>query len=127
MSRYTPALIVIILVVMAGCFTDNDKNTINSLPKTHDVYPVFYVKIDNGFNKYGVDSVLLNVVPSIDWESEVYSDTNGFIGTLAAGTYITDIDTVVEIDPVTQEPDTSYDTTSVTYGFLPSSSYPYRN
>lgn len=125
MKRFVPALALILIIMAAGC-TNNDENTVNSLPKTHDVFPIFYVKIDNGYVKYGVDSLKLNVEPDIGWESDVYSDTNGFVGTMAAGTYITRIDTIVEIDPDTQLPDTTIDTLSVTYPFQPSATYTFR-
>ncbi len=125
MKRSVPALILIWLAIViwsSGC-DKNDENTVNSLPKSHDVFPVFYLRIDNGFDKFGIDSMVVTVDPDVGWLETVQSDANGFIGTMASGTYITDIDTIVEIDPDTQEPDTTFDTTTVVIGFLPSNTY----
>lgn len=55
--------------------------------------------------------------------SPAWTDINGYVGTLDYGTFITDIDTVVETDPVSGEVDTIVDTSSVVFGFEPSATY----
>jgi hypothetical protein len=96
------------LILIVGC--NNDNNTVNPLPKIEKSYPVFYFKIDNGYKKYGVDSVMMNVSPSVGWPSPAMSDQQGFIGSLDHGTYITDIDS--SVIPF----DTSYNTVWFTPG-----------
>lgn len=54
----TVKILASIAIVMAAAGCDkNDENTINSIPKTHDVYPVFRLVVDNGLRTFGVDSV----------------------------------------------------------------------
>jgi hypothetical protein len=125
MRRIVSVLIIIGLLAVfgySGC-DKNDENTVNSLPKYHDIFPVFHLKTDNGYRTYGVGSVLLTVDPDIGWLDSVFTDANGCIATMAAGTYITDIDTTIETDPDTQLPDTTVDTISITFGFAPSQEY----
>ena len=125
MRRVVSVLVIIGLLAVfgySGC-DKNDENIINSLPKYHDVFPVFHLKTDNGYRTYGVDSILLTVDPAIGWLDSVFTDANGCIATMAAGTYITDIDTTIETDPDTQLPDTTIDTTSIVFGFAPSQEY----
>jgi hypothetical protein len=61
--------IVIVLVLaslgimLAGC-SSNDKNTVNSIPKHHFVYPVFHLAFDNGHSLRGIDSVQLSFEPT---------------------------------------------------------------
>lgn len=111
-------LTVIILLLVTGCnWFDNDDNTVNPIPKHHNTYPVFHLKIDNDYQTFGVDSLLLTVEPDIGWLEPVYTDSNGFIGTLGSGTYITSIDTSYV------ENDTIIDTTSVVFGFNPLQTY----
>ena len=117
MRVFVSALVILALVIVYGC-ESNDNNTINSIPKYHNVYPAFHLKINNGYRTFGVDSAQLTVTPGIGWPAPVYSDENGFLGTLAAGTFITSIDTTI-IDDTTIEVDTS----SVVYGFTPSQTY----
>ncbi|MFH1701106.1 MAG: hypothetical protein ABIE07_11020 [Candidatus Zixiibacteriota bacterium] len=111
-------LMAILILPITGCnWFANDDNTVNPIPKHHNTYPVFHLKIDNDYQMFGVDSVLLTVEPDIGWLGPVYTDTNGFVGTLGSGTYITSIDTtIVDID-------TTIDTTSVVFGFNPQQSY----
>lgn len=112
------ALIALSLVLVIGC-DKNDENTINPIPKYHNVYPVFRVKIDNGFRKFGVDSAQLIPTPGIGWRGPAYTDVNGFLGTMAAGTEIISIDTISEGDSI------YIDTTWVSPvpGFGPSQTY----
>ncbi|MEE9441363.1 MAG: hypothetical protein V3V99_01695 [candidate division Zixibacteria bacterium] len=131
-------LTAILLLLITGCsWFENDDNTVNPIPKHHNTYPVFHLKIDNDYQMFGVDSVLLTVEPDIGWLESVYTDTNGFIGTLGSGTYITSIDTaVISVDSIiidtTVTPiDTTVisvdsiiiDTTSVVFGFNPQQAY----
>lgn len=109
------ALIALSVFLVVGC--DNDKNTVDPIPKYHKVYPVFHVKIDNGYQKFGVDSAQLTVTPSVGWPGPVYTDVNGFLGTLASGTFIDRIDTTIVDDSMVVE--TSY----VVFGFEPSQAY----
>jgi len=120
MRRIVAALIVagLALILTAGC--SNDENTVNSIPKYHNVYPVFHLKIDNGHRQFGIDSVLLTPTPSIGWLGPVYSDRNGFIGTSAAGTFITDIDTSFVDDSMVVE------TSKVVFGFQPGARYKFK-
>jgi hypothetical protein len=115
MKAVVSALLVLSLVLIVGCTNDDD--TINPITKYHDVYPIFHLKIDNGFRQFGVDSVMLTVSPDIGWTGPVYSDVNGFIGTLADGTFIDFIDTIPDADTVI------YDTSWVVFGFAPSTTY----
>lgn len=55
--------------------------------------------------------------------SPAYTDINGYLGTLAYGSFITDIDTTVKTDPGTGKVDTLVDTSSVVFGFEPSQTY----
>lgn len=117
MRVFVSALVLLAIVIVYGC-ESNDNNTVNSIPKYHNVYPAFHLKIDNGYRTFGVDSALLTVTPSVGWPGPVYSDMNGFLGTLSSGTFINSIDTTV-IDDTTIQVDTSYDV----YGFTPSQKY----
>ncbi|MCK5125147.1 MAG: hypothetical protein KAR42_02730 [candidate division Zixibacteria bacterium] len=114
--RKVTVLLAIILLMAAAC-DKNDENTVNSIPKSHTTYPVFHLMIDNDYQTFSLDSVQLTVTPDIGWLSSVYSDDQGFIGTLASGTYITSIDTTIGTT------DTTIDTTSVVYGFNPGQQY----
>jgi hypothetical protein len=120
MRRVVAALIVagLALILTMGC--SNDENTVNSIPKYHNVYPVFHLKIDNGRRQFGIDSVLLTPTPDIGWLGPVYSDKNGFIGTLASGTFVTDVDTSFVDDSMVVE------STSVVFGFQPGARYKFK-
>lgn len=116
MRLVVTALMALLLLLAVGC-DENDKNTVNSIPKYHTSYPIFRLQIDNGYKIIGVDSVELTVSPDIGWRAPVYTDIRGFIGTLASGSYILDIDTTI-IDA-----DTTIDTTSEVVGFTPAQEY----
>ncbi len=116
MRLFATVLAVIGLVMAVGC-DKNDKNTLNPTPKTHTVFPAFHVKIENGFKTFAVDSAQLTVTPTVDWRNPVYTDMDGFVGTLAGGTYIVSIDTTVNGN------DTLIDTTAATVGFVPGLEY----
>jgi hypothetical protein len=120
MRVFVSALVLLAIVIVYGC-ESNDNNTVNSIPKYHNVYPVFHVKIDNGYRTFGVDSAQLTVTPEIGWLGPAYTDPNGFLGTMASGTFISKIDTVdTTIDNIdTTVVDTSY----VVFGFTPSQKY----
>jgi len=110
------ALVILAVAVIIGC--DNDDNTVDPIPKFHKVYPVFHLKIDNDFREFGVESTLVTVTPDVGWLSPVYTDAQGFLGTMAAGTYITSIDTTYNVDD-----SLVVETTSVIFGFDPSQTY----
>ncbi|MDD4051630.1 MAG: hypothetical protein PHR28_07015 [candidate division Zixibacteria bacterium] len=116
MRLFTTALAVIALVMAVGC-DKNDENSLNPSPKTHTVYPAFHVSIQNGFKTFAVDSAQLTATPSVNWPATVYTDLEGFVGTLAAGTFIVSIDTTVNGS------DTLIDTTATTVGFVPGQEY----
>lgn len=116
MKRLVTALVILSLVALVGC-DKNDENTISSLPKTHLTFPTIHLQIDNGYRVFGVDSALLTVSPSVGWHDTVRTDANGFIGALAAGTYI------VAIDTIPNGADTTYDTTAAVVGFAPGVEY----
>jgi hypothetical protein len=103
------------LILVIGC--ENDDNTIDPIPKYHDVYPVFHVQIDNGFRMIGVDSAQVVINPSVGWPGPVYTDPNGFFGALANGTFIDQINTIPDGDTVI------VDTTYQVFGFTPSQTY----
>ncbi|MEZ5358551.1 MAG: hypothetical protein R3F48_06930 [Candidatus Zixiibacteriota bacterium] len=109
-------LLAMILIFAVAC-DKNDDNTVNPIPKSHKAYPVFHMIVDNDYQTFGVDSVQLTVTPDIGWLESVFTDANGYIGTQAAGTYITDIDTIVD------GTDTTFDTTSINFGFTPGQEY----
>jgi len=111
------AFVLVLLLGAVGC-DKNDENTINSLPKTHMVFPAFHVEIDNNYQTFGVDSLRLTVTPDIGWESAVYSDEDGFIGTLASGTFPTGV-----VDTIITGSDTIFDTLANVYGFNPAQAY----
>lgn len=115
MKAVVSALLALFVALVIGC--TNDDNTVDPIPKDYVVYPVFRIKIDNGFRTFGVDSALLTVTPSVGWPGPVYTDSNGFVGTMASGTFITDIDTTDDGDTVII--DTSYEI----YGFEPATAY----
>ena len=115
MKAVVSALVALSLVLVIGC--GNDDNTINPLPKYHNVYPIFHLKIDNGYRTFGIDSVQLIPSPSVGWPGPVYSDERGFIGCQAAGTFVDYIDTIIDGDS------TLIDTTWQVFGFRPSQSY----
>jgi hypothetical protein len=115
MKLAVSALIALSLVLVIGC--ENDENTVDPIPKYHDVYPVIHLKIDNAYRTFGIDSLQMTTTPGIGWPGPVYSDENGFIGAMASGTFVDYIDTIVEPDT------TIYDTTWIVYGFQPSTSY----
>lgn len=107
MRVFVSALVILALAIVYGCGS-NDKNTVNPIPKDHPVYPVFQLKIDNGYRTFGIDSALLTVTPSVGWPEPVYSDANGFLGTQASGTFIvTDTtilpDSTLQIDTISRE------------------------
>lgn len=116
MKRLVTALVVLSLVALVGC-DKNDENTISSLPKTHLAFPTVHLQIDNGYRTFGVNGALLTVTPSVGWHAPVYTDANGFVGALAAGTY------VVSIDTIPNGADTTYDTTAAVVGFTPGTEY----
>ncbi len=116
MKRVVAALAILTVLVAVGC-NKNDENTINSLPKSHLAFPAFHLQVDNGYETFGIDSVLLTVSPSVGWREPVYSNSDGYIGALPAGTYITGIDTIVRVN------DTVIDTTSIVMGFTPGQAY----
>jgi hypothetical protein len=116
MKLAVSALMVLSLILVIGC-DSNDKNTVDPIPKYHSVYPVFHLKFDNGYQMFGIDSMHLTTVPDIGWLGPVYTDKDGFIGTLAAGTFITDIDTTYRGDTMI------VDTISQVFGFQPSQTY----
>jgi len=117
MRVFVSALVLLALVIVYGC-DSNDDNTVNSIPKYHNVYPAFQLKIDNGYRMFGIDSAQLTVTPSVGWPNPVYSDINGFLGTLASGTFVI-TDTTVNPDSTLQ-----IDTLSINvYGFAPSQTY----
>lgn len=120
MRRVVAALIATGLTLMLTVGCSNDDNTVNSIPKYHNVYPVFHLKIDNGHRQFGIDSVLLTPTPGVGWLGPVYSDQNGFVGTMAAGTFITDIDTSYIGDSMV------VDTKSVNFGFRPGGKYRFK-
>ena len=188
MKRLVSALVICSLVILIGC-ESNDENTVNAIPKTHDVNPVFHIAINNGYYNFGIDSILMTFEPympgyglsvsyydtthtkvfhkemdpfgalrsivdsvrltevSIISESfEIpdygtgapgsilaYSDSNGFIGGMAAGTYIVDIhpfiDTIAVLIDTTDASiifvDTIFaaDSTVVSFSFNPSTDY----
>ena len=115
MKVVVSAILALVLALAIGC--SNDENTVNPIPKYHSAYPVFRLKIDNGFRTFGVDSARLTVTPAVGWPGPVYSDSNGFIGTLASGTFISRIDTTVRNES------THIDTSYIVYGFEPSATY----
>jgi len=116
MRLLATVLAVIGLVLAVGC-DKNDENTLNPTPTTHTVFPAFHVKIENGFKTFSVDSAQLTVTPTVDWRNPVYTDMDGFVGTLAGGTYIVSIDTTYNAD------DTLIDTTAAVVGFIPGVEY----
>lgn len=116
MKRVVAALVMLTVLVAVGC-NKNDENTINSLPKSHLAFPAFHLQVDNRYQTFGIDSVLLTVSPSVGWDGPVYSNGDGYIGALPAGTYITSIDTIVK------DNDTIIDTTAIIHGFTPGQAY----
>ena len=179
--RFTVIVLVLASLIMAfaGC---NDKNTINSIPKHHFVYPVFRLVYDNGYRTLGIDSIQMTFEPSssgyrvyntiydtvitkvyhiandvtkvdsvyqsgvvVTYDTvdvpnfgpangvQIYSDKQGFIGGLAAGTYYTGaylmIDTIyIKRDSATNnvlltDTSRSVDTTSVHFSFDPLGQY----
>ncbi len=117
MRVFVSALVLLALVIVYGC-ENNDNNTVNAIPKYHSVYPAFQLKVDNGYRTFGLDSARLTVTPSVGWPEPIYSDNNGFLGTLASGTFIV-TDTTILPDSTVQ-----IDTLSIDiYGFLPSQTY----
>ncbi len=117
MRVFVSALVILALVIVYGC-ENNDNNTVNSIPKYHSVYPAFQLKITNGYRTFGIDSARLTVTPSVGWPQPVYSDINGFLGTLASGTFLV-TDTTVLPDSTLQIDTISLDV----YGFAPSQTY----
>lgn len=115
MKAVVSALLVLSLVFVIGC--ENDENTVEPIPKYHNVYPVFHLKIDNGFRAFGVDSTQLIPSPGIGWPEPVYTDENGFVGALASGTFIDRIDTITDGDS------TYIDTSYLVFGFQPAATY----
>lgn len=110
------ALVILAVAMIIGC--DNDENTVDPIPKFHITYPIIHLKVDNGYRDFGVESLLVTVDPDVGWLEPVYTDFRGFFGALAAGTFITDLDTVYnDGDSVEVE------TTSVVFGFNPSQTY----
>jgi hypothetical protein len=116
MRLLVTALAVLSLVLAVGC-DKNDENTLTPQVQTHEVYPTFNIQIVNGYKTFGIDSTLLAATPAVGWHDALYTDSNGFIGTLPGGTYIVSIDTSVV------EGDTLIDTTSATVGFVPGQTY----
>ena len=114
------SVILAIILLLAVACDKNDENTVNPIPSSHKVYPVFHVVVENSFQSFGVDSVQLTVSPDIGWLGPVYTDARGFIGTQASGTFITDIDTTIN------GTDTLMDTSSVVFGFNPVQEYTFR-
>ncbi len=110
------ALVLLAVAIMFGC--DNDENTVEPIQKFHKAYPVFYLKIDNGFRDFGVDSAQLTVNPDVGWLGPVRTDERGFVGTQASGTFITDLDTIYHVDD-----SLVVETTSVIFGFEPLQTY----
>lgn len=117
MRVFVSALVILALVIVYGC-ESNDDNTVNSIPKYHNVYPAFQLKIDNGYRTFGIDSLQLTVTPSVGWPKPVYTDANGFLGTLASGTFLV-TDTTVLPDSSLQIDTISLDV----FGFSPSQTY----
>ncbi len=117
MRVFVSALVLLALVIAYGC-DSNDDNTVNPIPKYHSAYPAFQLKIDNGYRTFGIDSAQLTVTPSVGWPTPLYSDINGFLGTLASGTFIV-TDTTVLPDSTLQIDTLSLDV----YGFAPSQTY----
>jgi len=115
MKVVVSALLALAVALAIGC--TNDDNTVNPIPKYHSVYPVFHLKIDNGFRTFGVDSALLTVTPGVGWTGPVYSDSNGFIGGMESGTFVSRVDTL------TIEGVMVLDTVWITFGFQPATAY----
>lgn len=121
MRAVVSTLVVVCLLAILGC-DSNDENTLNSIPKSHKLNPAFTVAIENNHKTIPGREIQLTVDPSIGWTGEVFTDSNGFVSTLAAGTFVATIDTTIRF-PGTDSSDTVADTTYVTYGFLPSQTY----
>jgi hypothetical protein len=115
MKAVVSALLALSLVLLISC--TNDDNTVEPIEKYHSVYPVFHLKIDNGHRTFGIDSLQLTTNPGIGWPGPVYTDIQGFVGTLAGGTFVDYVDTIPDADTVI------YDTTWKVYGFQPSTTY----
>ncbi len=116
MKAVVSALIALSLILVIGC-DNNDDNIVNKITKDHNVYPIFHLKIDNGYRTFGVDSVQLIPNPTIGWPEPVYSGENGFIGSLASASYVDYIDSVPDGDTI------RIDTTWVEFGFTPLQPY----
>jgi len=115
MKAVVSALLALSLLLVMGC--ENDENTVDPILKPFSVYPVFDLKIDNGYQTFGIDSVELTTVPGVGWPGPVYSDQNGFLGTMAEGTFIDRIDTIPDADSVI------IDTLWKVYDFSPLTTY----
>lgn len=125
MRRVVSAFIIIGLLFVIGC-DKNDEDVINSIPKAHLTYPIFKLAFDNGYKTFGVDSALITVNPGIGWLDDVYSNEFGQIPTQSAGTFVTGVDTLVDVIDTTVNPhDTTWihDSSFVNFGFTPSASY----
>lgn len=125
MRRVVSALVIFGLLFTAGC-DRNDKDVVNSIPKSHIAYPIFKLAFDNGYQMFGVDSALLTVTPGIGWLEDVYSNEYGQVPTQSAGTFVTDIDSTIDaIDSSSNPYDTAWavDTSFVNFGFTPSATY----